>query len=64
MRYEVVPATDKFRKVEYVADFVVEYFDGRKEVVDVKSEITRTKRDYVIKKKLMYWRCGIEILER
>lgn len=38
-----------FRKIEYVADFAVQYEDGRNEVVDVKGMETT---DFKIKRKL------------
>ena len=38
-----------FRKIEYVADFAVQYEDGRSEVVDVKGMETT---DFKIKRKL------------
>ena len=41
------------RAIEYVADFEIEYTDGRIEVVDVKG--FRTK-DYMLKKKLFEWK--------
>lgn len=43
-----------FRAKFYIADFVVTYADGHVEVEDVKSEITRLNRVYVLKKHLMY----------
>ena len=67
--YELVPTqkgTDGRtleRKITYFADFVVTYADGRTEVEDVKSPITRKSHDYVIKRKLMLWRHGIRIRE-
>jgi hypothetical protein len=51
------------RAVNYIADFVVTYADDRREVVDVKSPITRKLPAYVIKRKLMLWRHGIRITE-
>ncbi|MCY0389613.1 DUF1064 domain-containing protein [Robbsia sp. Bb-Pol-6] len=50
------------RKVEYRADF--SYVEGGELVVeDVKSEITRKTKDYVIKRKLMLQVHGISIRE-
>lgn len=41
VRYEIFPAFKKngkaWRKVDYVADFVIEHFDGTVEVIDVKG---------------------------
>lgn len=50
------------QKAIYTADFV--YFkDGEMVVEDVKSDITRKEADYVLRKKLMYDRHRIKILE-
>ena len=54
----------KERKVEYVADFVVEYADGRSEVIDAKSEITRKQAAYILKRKLMLFVHQIVVIER
>ena len=52
-----------FRSKSYVADFVVEYADGRKEVEDVKSDFTRKDRVYKLKKHLLYITHNILIKE-
>jgi hypothetical protein len=63
-RYELIPAQEGERKVEYVADFA--YADktkgtiGNLHVEDTKG--FRTK-DYIIKRKLMKWVHGITIEE-
>lgn len=50
--------------VYYIADFVyVDNATGREEVVDVKSEITRHDKAYVLKKKMMRAFNGIAIVE-
>lgn len=50
------------RPVEYVADFT--YIDQGKTIVeDVKSEATSKDKTYKLKKALMKWVHGIEILE-
>lgn len=51
------------REVKYIADFTYTDRDGVYHVIDVKSEITRKKPDYVIKRKLMLFRKGISIEE-
>ena len=48
------------RKMKYIADFVVTFKDGRKEVQDFKGHKTR---EYKQKKKLMLELYGIEIRE-
>lgn len=48
------------RACHYIADFRVEYADGRKEVIDVKGFKTA---DYIIKRKLMLKVHGIQIRE-
>ena len=49
------------RAVVYRADFVYTE-DGKMVVEDVKSEATKT-REYIIKRKLMLYMCGIRIKE-
>jgi hypothetical protein len=59
--FEIIPKTDKYRAVKYVADFV--YIDaktGEKVVEDCKGMRTDV---YLLKKKLMYWKFGIDIKE-
>lgn len=63
VKFELIPKQDGERAVHYVADFRVEYADGRIEVVDVKSEMTRKLRAYVLKRKMMLYRHGIRIME-
>jgi|EPASupsiteSAE347_1022098.scaffolds.fasta_scaffold71097_1 hypothetical protein len=63
VKFELIPKTDYTKPCHYIADFVIEHPDGSKEVVDVKSPASRTK-EYMLKKKLMYWRHGIKIAER
>lgn len=50
------------RKCEYIADFVYKNDKGETVVEDTKSEATKTK-EYVIKRKLMLYKYGIEIQE-
>lgn len=47
----------------YVSDFVITHLDGRTEVIDVKSEMTRKLPVYRIKKKLMKAIYNIEVKE-
>lgn len=47
----------------YTPDFRVVYADGRTEIIDAKSSITKKKNDYVIRKKLMKALYDIEIIE-
>lgn len=61
VKIELVPKSNLFRAVYYVADFV--YFDkktGKTVYEDVKGVRTDV---YKLKKKLLYWRHGIEITE-
>lgn len=51
------------RGIRYVADFVVEYADGRSEVHDTKSPPTRADKVYVMKRKMMLKVHGIRIQE-
>lgn len=52
-----------FENLQYVADFLIIYPDMRIEVLDAKSEATRKDKVYIIKKKLMREKWGIEIRE-
>ncbi len=66
VRYQIVPAiTEKGKVVQrestYIADFVYEQ-NGEMVVEDAKSPATRTAV-YLLKKKIMRWRYGIEIKE-
>lgn len=62
-RFELIPKQAGERACTYVADFEVEYADGRVEVIDTKSDITRKNPLYVVKRKLMLVRFGIRICE-
>ena len=62
-KYRLIEPNGKERGVNYEADYCVTYADGRVEVVDVKSNITKKNRAYVIKRKLMLERFGISIIE-
>ena len=60
-KIELIPKTKLYRACYYVCDFI--YFDKRENKTiyeDVKG--VRTK-EYLLKRKLMYWRHGIEIKE-
>lgn len=52
-----------FENLQYVADFVTIAPDKTVEVLDAKSEATRKDKVYIIKKKLMREKWGIEIRE-
>lgn len=61
--FELIPKCGKERPAKYHADF--SYTDtatGKKVVEDVKSRATKTP-DYILRRKLMNWRFGIEIQE-
>lgn len=60
VKYELIPKTDKFRACSYIADFVY-VLRGETIVEDVKGGV-RTQV-YLMKKKLMYYKYGIEIKE-
>jgi hypothetical protein len=62
-KFELIPKQDGERAVNYFADFVVTYADGRREVQDTKSEPTRRDKAYVMKRKLMLRVHGIRIIE-
>lgn len=58
-QFEVIPKTNKYRAAYYVADFVYKT-NGQTIVEDSKGMKTQV---YLLKKKLMYARYGIEIRE-
>jgi hypothetical protein len=61
VRIELIPKTKLYRACYYVCDFV--YTDKRTgKTVYEDSKGMKTK-DYLIKRKLLYWRHGIEIKE-
>ena len=62
VKFELIPKQDGERACCYVADFVYTE-DGKKVVEDVKSEATRKKESYIIKRKLMLYIHGIRIRE-
>lgn len=45
-------------------DFNVFHLDGKEEVIDVKSFATRTKKDYLIRKKMLKAWYNIELVEK
>lgn len=65
LRIELVPKTKLYRAVSYVADFV--YFDkraGKTVYEDVKGYKGGSAYQlFTLKKKMLYWRHGIEIKE-
>lgn len=63
VKIELIPKTSKFRACHYIADFTyIDKSTGQRVYEDVKSGDYRTK-EYLIKRKLLYWRHGIEIKE-
>lgn len=60
--FELIPKQDGERAVKYIADFRYKR-DGVDTIEDVKSDITRKRSDYIIKRKLMLWVHGIKVLE-
>lgn len=62
-RFEIIPKCGQERPAHYTADFT--YYDSTGAYIaeDVKSAITRKKADYILRRKLMFWRYGIKLLE-
>lgn len=61
--FVLIPKCGKERAAKYHADFsYIDTATGNKVVEDVKSRATKTK-DYILRRKLMNWRFGIEIQE-
>jgi hypothetical protein len=63
VKYLLLDKQDGERAINYYADFVVTYADGRIEVQDTKSPPTRADSTYVMKRKMMLSRYGIRIQE-
>lgn len=64
VKFELIPTQDGERSCCYVADFIyTETKTGKFVVEDVKSEATRKKESYIIKRKLMLFLKGIRISE-
>lgn len=61
--FTVIPKQCGERAAVYTADFVVDYADGRQEVVDVKSPPTRKLDGYVLRRKLMLHVHAIRLVE-
>lgn len=59
--FELIPKMAGQRATYYVCDFVYNR-DGKQVIEDVKSPATRTQV-YLLKKKLLKWRHGLEIVE-
>ena len=61
LKIELIPKTKLYRACYYVADFV--YFD-KKEKKTIYEDVKGAKTEvYKLKKKILYWRHGIEIKE-
>lgn len=60
VRFELIPKQPKMRAVYYIADFVYTGKDGTTVVEDAKGMKTR---EYVLKKKMMLFLKGIEVVE-
>lgn len=67
--YECLPSQEtpdgrqNFRPVVYTPDFRYVTADGRTVVEEVKSEYSRHEKDYVIRRKLLYYTQGIYVEE-
>lgn len=61
--FELIPRCGKERPAKYHSDFsYIDCATGEKVVEDVKSRATKTK-DYILRRKIMNWRHGIQIRE-
>lgn len=60
--FEIIPKCGKERAAKYHADFSYIDSSGTLIVEDVKSRATKT-RDYILRRKLMNWRYGIQVKE-
>lgn len=55
VKYELLPKTTAYRKIDYIADFSYN-LNGSEVVEDVKSKITANDKVFRLKRKLFYWR--------
>lgn len=68
-RYEVLPKQEtpsgkqNFRPVVYTPDFRYKDKNGKQIVEEVKSEYTRHEKDYIIRRKLLFFTQGIYVEE-
>ena len=62
-KQETPPGKQNFRPVVYTPDFRYKTKDGREVVEEVKSEYTRHEKDYVIRRKLLFYTQGIYVEE-
>ena len=61
--FELIPRCGKERPAKYHSDFsYIDCATDEKVVEDVKSRATKTK-DYILRRKIMNWRHGIQIRE-
>lgn len=60
VKFELIPKQGKLRAVHYICDFRYRDRAGNVITEDVKGQRTR---EYILKKKLLLFRHGIEILE-
>jgi len=51
------------RAVDFIVDFWVVYADGREEVIDVKSPVTRRLAAYILKRKMLLLFHGVRVRE-
>lgn len=67
--YEVLPKQEtpkgkqNFRPVVYTPDFRYKTAEGKEIVEEIKSEYTRQEKDYVIRRKLLFYTQGIYVEE-
>ena len=68
-KYEILPkqvtppGKQNFKPVIYTPDFRYKTADGREVVEEVKSEYTRKEKDYVIRRKLIFYTLGVYVEE-
>lgn len=62
-KQETPKGCSNFRPVVYTPDFRYKDKDGRERVEEIKSEYTREEKDYVIRRKLIYYTLGIYVEE-
>lgn len=62
VKFNLIPKTDKYREMNYIADFVFIDKNGDEHIVDVKGMVLP---EFKMKQKIFYWKYGknIEIVK-
>lgn len=58
VKFNLIPKTDKYREMNYIADFVYTDKDGYDHIIDVKGMILP---EFKMKQKIFYWKYNKDI---